>query len=108
MPKKEREAVTWNQLVAIWQVIGRLIRGGCPARVFFCDAAFAPNTASGEEQPDTAATSLLVGMEQVLRPYFEPNSQVQISPREKQLVKALYEPFYEAIKKTKKLTKELR
>jgi hypothetical protein len=47
-------------------------------------------------------------MEQVLRPYFEPNSQFQISPREKQLVKALYEPFYEAIKKTKKLTKELR
>ncbi len=108
MPKKEREAVTWNQLVAIWQVIGRLIRGGCPARVFFCDAAFAPNTASGEGQPDTAATSLLVGMEQVLRPYFEPNSQVQISPIEKKLVKALYEPFYEAIKKTKKLSKELR
>ncbi len=107
MPKKEREAVTWNQLVAVWQVIGRLIRGGCPARVFFCDAAFAPNTASGDGQPDTAATSLLVGMEQVLRPYFEPNSKVQISARDEQLVKALYEPFYEAIKKTKKLQKEI-
>ena len=31
--------------VTMCQVIGRLIRGGCKARVHFCDAKFAPNTA---------------------------------------------------------------
>jgi hypothetical protein len=38
LPDAERDAVTWSQLVTIWQVIGRLVRGGSPARVFFCDA----------------------------------------------------------------------
>ena len=70
LPPKQREAVIWNQLVSIWQVIGRLIRGGSPARVIFCDAAFALNTAHQDEQGDTPQSSLLVGMQEVLRPYF--------------------------------------
>ena len=99
LPDQEREAVTWNQLVAIWQVIGRLIRGGCRAQVFFCDAAFAPNTVKGEK--DTPATSLLVGMEQILQPYFTTSPD---DLKERELVKALYEPLYSAIRK---LTDEL-
>src|SRR5262249_29148859 len=62
----EREALVWNQLVPIWQVIGRLVRGGSPARVYFCDARFAPHRADNAEQRDTAATSLLVAMRGVL------------------------------------------
>jgi hypothetical protein len=97
LPDREREAVTWNQLVSIWQVIGRLIRGGSPARVFFCDAAFARRTAFQDEQRDEPLTSLLVSIRQVLRPYFIPDSNPQITDQERELVQALYGPFYTAI-----------
>lgn len=40
----EREALCMTLFVTMCQVIGRLIRGGCKARVHFCDAKFAPNT----------------------------------------------------------------
>lgn len=95
LPDYEREAVIWNQLVSIWQVIGRLVRGGSPARVVFCDAAFARRTAYQDEQKEETITSLLVGIQQVLRPYFLPGSA--ISNRDKALVQALYEPFYQAM-----------
>ena len=42
LPPDEKVSVTWDQLVVMWQVIGRLVRGGVPARVVFVDAAFAP------------------------------------------------------------------
>src|SRR5205814_1698225 len=64
------EEVTWSQLVSIWQVIGRLVRGGSPARVHFCDARFAERSAAHEEG-ETPYTSLLLGMRNVLAPYFE-------------------------------------
>ena len=97
LPHNEREAVTWNQLVSIWQVIGRLIRGGSPARVFFCDAAFARRTAFQDEQSEEPQTSLLVSIKEVLRPYFIPGSNPQIADRDRELVQALYGPFYTAI-----------
>lgn len=97
LPDNEREAVIWNQLVSIWQVIGRLIRGGSPARVFFCDAAFARRTAFQYQLEEEPLSSLLRGIQQVLSPYFMSNSNSQISPQERELVKALYGPFYTAI-----------
>ena len=45
LPRKRRLSFTWDQLVVMWQVIGRLVRGGAPARVVFVDAAFAPREA---------------------------------------------------------------
>ena len=99
LPQEEREAVTWNQLVSIWQAIGRLIRGGSPARVFFCDAAFAKRTAFQDELDDEPITSLLVSIKEVLAPYFAPDSNSQISDRDRELVRALYGPFYTAIEK---------
>jgi len=101
LPRSQREAVTWSQLVTIWQVIGRLIRGGSPARVYFCDAAFARNTAFKVEDSDKASTSLLVGIINILAPYFNENSH--ISEHEKVLVKTLYGPFYQALNKMKGL-----
>ena len=95
LPAREREAVIWNQLVTIWQVIGRLIRGGSPARIYFCDAAFASRSAAYEERPDHVASSLLVGMRHILQPYFEKNSTVL--QKERTLVQALYGPFYHTI-----------
>jgi hypothetical protein len=94
LPADQRTAVTWNLLVTVWQVIGRLIRGGQAARVYFCDAAFAPRSAEGEN--DTASTSLLVGMQEVLRPYFDVNSEVSQTDRE--LASTLYGPLYSALK----------
>ncbi|MBI1758768.1 MAG: transposase [Actinobacteria bacterium] len=92
----ERDRVAWTQLVTIWQVVGRLLRGGQAAKVYFCDAAFAPNTArrSGTEGDlDDASTSLLHGMRQVLTPYFHDGSD----DPDRHLVRALYEPLYHAL-----------
>jgi hypothetical protein len=40
------------------------MRGDCPAFVYFVDAAWAPMSAQG--QPDTARTSMLVMMQDIL------------------------------------------
>jgi hypothetical protein len=93
----DRDQVTWDLLVLIWQVIGWLVRGGVEARVVFVDAAFAPNAASGSAEPDTPLTSLVYSMEQVLRPYFE--RVTAVSPAERQIVRALYMPLWEALRR---------
>lgn len=94
LPRDEQEAFTWDQLVVMWQVIGRLVRGGVPARVVFVDAAFAPRRASLSGS-DTPSTSLLDSMHDVLRPYFEPDSGVRAADRD--IVEMLYRPFYQAL-----------
>lgn len=94
LPHFERDALAWSAAVTIWQVIGRLIRGGSPANVYFCDAAFAPHSAAKDGELDTPSTSLLVGIRHVLRPYFNENTG---SAKEKNLVQALYGPFYGAM-----------
>ncbi|MEU5875607.1 signal recognition particle [Glycomyces sp. NPDC047369] len=95
LAEHERIAFTWDQLVSIWQVIGRLVRGGVAARVKFVDAAFAPKEAVGNGA-DTAADSLLVSMREVLRPYFEDDPTTDSGDRF--LVRELYLPLYQALK----------
>ncbi len=41
LTEDERSVLCWTQLVSIWQIIGRLLRGGVPARVYFIDVRFA-------------------------------------------------------------------
>jgi hypothetical protein len=94
LPAAEKDSQTWDQLVVIWQVIGRLVRGGVPARVHFCDAAFAPKQAAFEGA-DTADSSLLVRMRTVLEPYFGASHHVPDS--DQALVRMLYSPLYEAL-----------
>lgn len=93
----ERNRVAWTQLVTIWQVVGRLLRGGQAAKVYFCDAAFAPNTARrGDDAAvdlDDAGSSLLYGMRDVLRPYFDSTG----TDADRHLVQALYQPLYQAL-----------
>lgn len=96
LPDAERDTLAWNQLVTIWQVIGRLVRGGVPARVSFCDAAFAQRAASHADEPDHTATSLLIGMRDVLRPFFDPDSQTP-SHADRLLAETLYGPLYTAL-----------
>jgi hypothetical protein len=98
LPFEEKKDVTWNLLVAIWQVIGRLVRSGKPARVFFCDAAFAAHMTEPKDvsNPDS---SLIINMQRILRPYFEEVDCVD--SKERALVEALYGPLYKALKKIK-------
>jgi hypothetical protein len=96
----EKSAFTWDQLVVMWQVIGRLVRGGVPARVVFVDAAFSPREA-GFQAIDTPDTSLLASMREVLDPYFDADAPAdpdrEPAPIDKSLVRELYEPLYRAL-----------
>jgi hypothetical protein len=86
-----REALIWTQIVTTWQVIGRLVRGGQRARVYFCDAAFTPGAERGRK--DTSATSILLGMREALNTYCSESS----TERDRHLVMDLYGPLYHAL-----------
>jgi hypothetical protein len=93
----DREQVTWDLLVLIWQVIGRSVRGAVPTRVAFVDAAFAPNLAAGglPRQLDTPETSLLYSIHAVLKPYFDPSTLLPEADRH--IVQSLYRPMWTAL-----------
>ncbi|PIM72910.1 hypothetical protein CTU88_03480 [Streptomyces sp. JV178] len=103
----EKESFAWDQLVTIWQVIGRLVRGGVPARVVFVDAAFAPRLAarhapalSPNRRPRWLNDpGLLVRLRDVLAPYFAPDVDPGAfpDPADPSLVRLLYRPLYEAL-----------
>ncbi|EIV91822.1 hypothetical protein [Frankia sp. QA3] len=102
----ELKSFAWDQLVLLWQVIGRLVRGGVAARVVFVDAQFAPGRAAKkapEARPspprcDHAQSSLLYGIREVLRPYFAPRPGDEVfDPADAHLARLLYEPVYLAL-----------
>lgn len=101
----EKKSFTWDQLVTIWQVIGRLVRGGVPARVVFVDARFAPHTAK-LLSPGAASVSLpqedglLTGLRDVLAPYFAdgfPPADCP-DPADPVIARLLYAPLYKALR----------
>ncbi|MEW2163470.1 signal recognition particle [Streptomyces sp. NPDC007084] len=92
---EDKAAFTWDRLVVMWQVIGRLVRGGVPARVVFVDSRFAEREAAGRGS-DTFRTGLLASMVHVLDPYFDDDGPISLADR--QLVQTLYEPLYLALK----------
>ncbi|QLE59942.1 hypothetical protein [Nostoc sp. TCL26-01] len=102
LDEKNLPAMHWDIAVSLWQVVGRLIRGSSNAELFWCDAKFGLNVAQINEQEDTPSTSILIGIRDLLQPYFE-EDDLQITQRDRQIVQALYRPFYEAIAKTKNL-----
>ncbi|WP_284743899.1 hypothetical protein [Amycolatopsis sp. RTGN1] len=104
----ERRSFAWDQLVVLWQVIGRLVRGGVAARVVFVDAKFAPAAAEAQspnasQRPrrrkrDSARSSLLHGIRDALRPYFAPRPDDEpVAPADARLAELLYEPVYWAL-----------
>ena len=100
----EKQSFAWDQLVTLWQVIGRLVRGGVPARVVFVDAAFAPRLAAAGAGPSPerrprwlSDPGLLVRMRDVLAPYFAAQPGVRTDPADPALVKLLYKPLYDAL-----------
>ncbi|QKW20290.1 hypothetical protein HUT16_15525 [Kitasatospora sp. NA04385] len=108
LPPWEKRAFAWDQLVTMWQVIGRLVRGGVPARVVFVDAAFAPRLARSLATAPTDPRAprvpgrpdgLLQALGSVLQPYFSgagPEGSAA-DPADAQLVRLLYQPFYQAL-----------
>ncbi|MBT2400398.1 hypothetical protein [Streptomyces sp. ISL-100] len=103
----EKTSFAWDQLVTIWQVIGRLVRGGVPARVVFVDAAFAPALAEAGAPPAAATRSgrrrtedgLLIKLRDVLAPYFDEDAVPESfpNPADPALVRTLYHPLYDAL-----------
>lgn len=88
-----REQLIWTQIVTIWQVVGRLVRGGQDAKVYFCDAAFVPASTAQKPAHETADTSLLLGMRDVLDAYCSPGA----TSSDRYLVQALYGPLHQAL-----------
>jgi hypothetical protein len=99
---EERSVLCWTQLVSIWQIIGRLVRGGVPCLVHFLDVKFAPLSVEGK--PDRETTSLLVGILKELQTSSEGEG---IRPYEKTLMRSLYGAFFQVLKATKELHHDL-
>lgn len=59
----ERRTIGWYTFVPVWQTIGRLLRNGTDARVFYCDAKFRARPHEEEGQ------SLLEVWEDMLEPH---------------------------------------
>ncbi|BAZ02830.1 hypothetical protein NIES37_68430 [Tolypothrix tenuis PCC 7101] len=94
----ERSVLCWTQFVSIWQIVGRLVRGGVPCIVHFLDTKFAPK--SVDSQLDSEVTSLLVGIIQELQLAIDAQSN---QPWQRSLAKSLYGAFFRALKTTKGL-----
>ncbi|MCU0533411.1 MAG: hypothetical protein MUD14_05895 [Hydrococcus sp. Prado102] len=99
---EERSVLCWTQLVSIWQIIGRLVRGGVPCLVHFLDVKFAPLSAEGKSDNET--TSLLVGILKELQTLSEGEG---IRPYQKTLMRSLYGAFFKILKATKELHHDL-
>ncbi|MFI6630743.1 hypothetical protein ACIBI7_17885 [Nonomuraea fuscirosea] len=99
----EKRAFAWDQLVTMWQVIGRLVRGGVPARVVFVDASFAPKTARalspGATGPVPVEDGLLSALHSILTPYFDARADPAAfpDPADPALARLLYQPLYNAL-----------
>jgi pPIWI RE three-gene island domain Z len=94
----ERSVLCWTQLVSIWQIIGRLVRGGVPCIVQFLDVKFAPKSAVGEL--DSEVTSILVGIIKELQLSIDGEEK---RPWERTLGRSLYGAFLNSLKQTRKL-----
>jgi hypothetical protein len=94
----ERSVLCWTQLVSIWQIIGRLVRGNVPCLVHFLDRQFAP--LSTNEELDNETTSLLVAILKELNSF---QTHPDLSPADRTLMASLYGDFVRALTSTQGL-----
>ncbi|MFW6025841.1 MAG: hypothetical protein ACOCRX_05810 [Candidatus Woesearchaeota archaeon] len=83
-----------NQLVLIWQTIGRLHRGNSRALIYFCDLKFAPK--STNNLSDDFRSSMLIAFYKILEKHFNSDDEYQ-----RIISENLYSPFYYALKDLK-------
>lgn len=96
----DRATVTWDMLVLVWQVVGRLLRGGVPARIALVDGAFVPHLALSQPHADTPESSLAHSMREVLDPYFvhtQADNEATPSPTHRHIVSGLYGPLWQSL-----------
>ena len=91
----QQEQFAWSTITTIWQAIGRGIRNGVPVYAGFIDSAFAPESFQGRR--DDGSTSVLVKCIEVLERRMAENGDGE------NLARALYFPFYEALRETRNL-----
>lgn len=99
LPEEYKAQFAWDMLAPLWQTIGRGIRAGQPVFVGFVDAAFAPFSFTDVERSDTPHSSTLV---QCIRQMQLAVSEAS-NPGECEIARLLYEPFYDALRKTEGL-----
>ncbi|MBV0882103.1 hypothetical protein KTQ42_22765 [Noviherbaspirillum sp. L7-7A] len=89
-----------NQIVPLFQTIGRGTRGGCKVWVYFVDAAWAPRSALGDD--DDAKSSMLVMMREILEEYVRHGNSLH-----REIYQALYHDYLTPMRAIKRLqTKE--
>jgi len=97
-----RRNVVWTQLVALWQTVGRAVRGGSSVRVHFCDAAFAPESATGGI--DTEDSSMLIAIRAELDEYMaNSHGKSGLNERERKVCQALYAPWRKTLSNIRNL-----
>jgi hypothetical protein len=74
---EERLDLAWYLFVPIWQMAGRLVRGGMPARLLYIDSSFASGT---------DASTLFQSWHQLFEPY-----------KDHWLYQELYGPFLSSL-----------
>ena len=82
LSEKERIVLAWYTFIPTWQLIGRLLRGGKNARIFYCDAKF--------HQTNNGTPSLLAYWEKLMINHENP------------LFNSLYGPFKNSIQEAMK------
>ena len=88
-----RDAFVADVMIDVVQTIGRSMRNGCKTRVLFVDAAWAPNSMRlGNQAPDTARTSYLVAMQEILRRLLTSSD-----PVDREIYEALYRPYFDPL-----------
>ncbi len=92
------EPFTADVMIDVLQTIGRGMRNGRKVRVFFADAAWAPNSFADNGKDDTANTSMLIAMRNILR-----NRTSDPDPVHQEVYKALYDPFLTPLEKCSNL-----
>lgn len=86
----------WDMLTPLWQTIGRGIRNGCPVHIGFVDRQFAPLSFDGAaDSPNSSVLVQALSQLDVAMASFDPTART--------LAKLLYQPFRDALFKTKGL-----
>lgn len=88
------EPFTADVMIDVLQTIGRGMRNGKKVRVYFADAAWAPNSFADNGKDDNSYTSMLVSIRNILR-----KNMSAPDPVHRDVYRALYEPFLTPLEK---------
>lgn len=76
---EERRRLAMDMFISSWQLIGRMIRGGVPARVILCDGGFAPETVKGGR--DSVRSSMVISWRDLMNGLAENGASAALSEK---------------------------